>query len=91
MILKAMQDSSNKEKYYIHINIEVSTNVYDISGKEKKLIEYAGKKVVDKFYQTYKGQNELHSKKNISIEKQEASGVLSSLRIKNLLSNISLL
>ena len=50
MILKAMQDSSNKEKYYIHINIEVSTNVYDISGKEKKLIEYAGKKVVDKFY-----------------------------------------
>ena len=45
-----MQDASNKEKDYIHINIEVSTNVYDISGKEKKLIEYAGKKVVDKFY-----------------------------------------
>lgn len=91
MILKAMQDSSNKEKYYIHINIEVSTNVYDISGKGKKLIEYAGKKVVDKFYQTYEGQNELRSKKNISTEKQEASGVLSSLRIKNLPSNISLL
>lgn len=73
MILKAIQDSSNKEKDYIHINIEVNTNLYDISGKEKKLIAYASKKVEDKFYQTYKGQNELHSKKNISIGKQEAS------------------
>ena len=91
MVLKAMQDASNKEKDYIHINIEVSTNVYDISGKEKKLIAYASKKVEDKFYQTYKGQNELLSKKNISIGKQKASGVLSSLRIKNLPSNISLL
>lgn len=50
MILKAIQDSSNKEKDYIHINIEVNTNVYDISGKEKKLIAYASKKVEDKFY-----------------------------------------